>query len=104
MNNQTTARQSHGGLAAAASAPRVQTQVDSLLSQLNNNLDQLDKAIQAHREKISPVLRSEPVVENNKGESPEEVLVPVADAIRSHAKRVFRLTHQVESMTERAEA
>jgi hypothetical protein len=89
--------------AGAQIAPRPQTQVEAFLSELVGSLDGLEKAIERHAERIEPVLRAQ---EPTKGEvgTPDEMLVPVADRIRSQVKRVVFLRERLENLTTRTEA
>lgn len=95
---------SHAGSnQTAVAAPR--TQVESLLGELSHEIDQLEKSLGAHAAKLESVLRqeAEPLAKPE-CPPPEEMLVPVADRIRSQLKRIMSLRRGLENLTQRTEA
>lgn len=104
MNTTSTRSQPAGCIGAASVAPRPQTQVEALLSELNGALDGLDKTIAIHTEKLGPVLRqTDPTPCSDKAQ-PEETLVERADFLRRMLRRVRMFDSAIESLTDRTEA
>ena len=93
---------SRGVPCATAVVPKREAQITAALGHLHNRLDELDKFISEHAERLQPILRQ---TEANKDECapPEEILCPVADNIRSASKKVLRFTAIISGLTERAE-
>ena len=76
-----------------------------MLGELTNALDQLDKAIETHANKLEPVLSPcSPEPDNPKTAAPDEVLCDVADRLRGASRRIHLLRANIEALTNRAEA
>jgi len=100
MNNQIDRARNIG----ATAAPR-STQVELMLSNLSEEIGFLEKVIEAHMNKIAPVLRSQcPVAEKANEPKCVEDMVPVAGCIRTMAERVSFSRRRMEDLTERTEA
>ena len=97
-------QRSPSGSLGGATSPRVATQVETLISELTVEIDNLEKAFGSHVAKIESVLRQEACVDAKECQPPEEMLVPVADRIRSQAKRIMLIRRGLENVTQRTEA
>lgn len=80
------------------------TQVESYLNAVGASIEALAKALENHRDKIGPVLRSDTPANDVAKAAPGEMLVPVADRLRSYERHIIGLRTQLESLTERVEA
>ena len=80
------------------------TQVDSYLSDTNRALAELEEALAAHANAISPVLRGALPPPANEKCQPDEALCPVADKLRTISRTIHRLRGGLQDLTERTEA
>lgn len=90
---------------AVANAARPQTQVECYLKELASSIEQLDKQIHLHQEKIEPVLTPcAPQKSGGEVAVPEEAICSVADRLRSHCKAIDGLRLCLAELTDRAQA
>ena len=84
---------------------RPQTQVGAFLTEFDDKLHNLEKALEIHAQRIEPVLRL-PVPECADGakQTPDECVCPTADRLRGQTRRLAYLVSQLEYLTQRVEA
>ena len=72
-----------------------QSQVDEQLERLERQIERMDGISSEFISRLSSVLRMEPINKCEQTE-PEEILVPLADNLRSIVGKVFRITDELE--------
>lgn len=79
------------------------SQVEGFSAELEKSIENLQTSVDKIEMRLASVLRSEPDCSKT-GEAPEEILVPLADRIRSFKKRVENARIRLDGITERIEA
>lgn len=105
--NPTSSRNFAGALLGCPAAQKVrpQTQVEAHTSEIEREIERLEKSLDIHAEKLQSVLRvTDQAPCAKECEPPEEMLVPSADKLRSIRKQLTRLRLALEDLTERTEA
>ena len=86
----------------ACGATKANTQIEEGFSDLGKSIGNLDDLLSRVNEKIAPVLRMENEAKGING-APDCSLVPLAEELRNHRRRVDRLADQVQSWLNRIE-
>lgn len=103
MNNIKSSRT----IVTTPAAPRPPSQVSNGFAALFDELDIFDKALDAHRERLDPVLAVQvphAATEDISAEPPDNVVCSVADRLRFATSRINALRISLEHLTERTEA
>lgn len=83
---------------------KAQPQVHDQLDLTRANAERLEKTIYELEERLAPILRQQmPVPENGCDRTPEPVLVPIADSLRSTSRGLDNCISRLRSIIERTE-
>lgn len=86
----------------ACGATKAQSQVGENFSDLSKSIGNLDDLLSRLGDKLCPVLRMEPEAKGLAG-APDCTIVPLAEEVRSHRRRVDRAADLVQSWLNRIE-
>ena len=86
----------------ACGSTKANSQVEEQFLDLSKSLSNLDDLLMRLGDKISPALRMEPEAKGLPG-APDCSLVPLAEEIRGHRRKVERAADQVQSWINRIE-
>lgn len=90
--------------ALAGNSPVVREgQTFEQLSRLVSVVDDLEQQMSSLEGRLSPVLRNEPETPEKNVAAPKECLVPLADAIRTQAERLYRVRSNLDDLRGRIE-